>query len=126
MAEGIAIRVVAAVDDLFFGAKILETAERLRVPLALVRSLEELTEKTRSWRPSLVILDLNAAGCQPLEAVRQLKADPELKQITALGFLSHVQRDLRAAATQAGCDHVLARSAFTAQLPDILRPYATT
>jgi hypothetical protein len=30
--------VLAATDDLFFGAKIAETAARLNVPLALVRS----------------------------------------------------------------------------------------
>jgi hypothetical protein len=41
-----------------------------------------------------------------------------------LGFYSHVQHELKLAAVEAGCDRILARSAFTAQLPDILRPYA--
>jgi CheY-like chemotaxis protein len=119
------VRVLAAVDDLFFGAKILETAERLNVPLALVRSPGELVEKARAFRPDLVIVDLNAEGCRPLEALRQVKADPELKDTPVLGFYSHVQHELKAAAAEAGCDRILARSAFTAQLPDILRPYAT-
>ncbi len=59
-------RVLAAVDDLFFGAKILETAERLNVPLVLVRSPEELTEKVRACHPALVIFDLNATGIKVL------------------------------------------------------------
>ena len=116
--------VIAAVDDLFFGAKILETAGRLNVPLVLVRSPEELIAKARECHPGLVIFDLNAGTCRPLEAIRQVKADPDLKDTAALGFFSHVQHDLKVAAAEAGCDRILARSAFTAQLPDILRPYA--
>jgi CheY-like chemotaxis protein len=118
--------VVAAVDDLFFGAKIAETAVRLNVPLVFVRSFEALDEKLRADAPALVIFDLNAEGCRPLEAIRRLKADPDLKDTAILGFCSHVQQDLKAAAVEAGCGRVMARSAFTAQLPEILRPYATT
>ncbi len=117
--------VIAVVDDLFFGAKILETAERLNVPLRLVRSPEELETLARACRPALLIFDLNAETCQPLQAIRRVKADPELKDMPTLGFFSHVQQDLRAAATEAGCDRIMARSAFTTQLPDILRAYAT-
>jgi CheY-like chemotaxis protein len=121
----IVARVLAAVDDLFFGAKILETAERLNVSLALVRSPEELTERARASPPALMIFDLNAVGCRPLEAIRRVRADPDLKDTALLGFFSHVQHDLKAAAAEAGCDRILARSTFTTQLPDILRPYAT-
>ena len=119
-------RVLAAVDDLFFGAKILETAERLNVRLALVRSLEELEEKLRGDRPGLVIFDLNAEGCRPLEAIRRLKSDLDLRGIPTLGFFPHVQHDLKVAAEGAGCDRIMPRSAFTAQLPELLRPYASS
>jgi CheY-like chemotaxis protein len=115
--------VIAAVDDVFFGAKIQETARHLNVPLSLVRSPEELAAQARSRRPALVIIDLNATGCRPLDAIRTLKADPELRDTPTLGFFSHVQQDLKAAAAEAGCDRVIARSAFTAELPQILRPH---
>jgi len=118
--------VIAVVDDLFFCAKILETARQLNVQLALVRSPEELAAKARSVRPALVIFDLNAEGCRPLEGIRLVKASPELKDTPALGFFSHVQHELKAAAEEAGCDRIMARSAFTAQLPEILRPYANS
>jgi len=117
--------VIAVVDDLFFGAKILETAERLNVSLRLVRSPEELEAQARAYRPGLLIFDLNAESCQPLQAIRRVKANPELKNTPALGFYSHVQHDLKAAAAEAGCDRIMARSAFTAQLPELLRPYAS-
>jgi CheY-like chemotaxis protein len=116
--------VIAVVDDLFFGAKIAETATRLNVPYALVRSPEDLEEKLRGDKPALVMFDLNAESYRPLEAIRRVKADRGLNDTVVLGFLSHVQHDLRAAALEAGCDRVMARSAFTVQLPEILRPYA--
>jgi CheY-like chemotaxis protein len=119
-------RILAVVDDLFFGVKIAEAAKRLNLPLALVGSPEELMDKARADRPGLVIFDLNAEGCRPLEAIRRLKADPELKNTAVLGFFSHVQHELKAAAVEAGCGQVMARSAFTAQLPEILRPYGTS
>jgi len=117
--------VIAAVDELFFGAKIAETAARLDVPLVLVRSLAELQEQLRAQRPTLVIFDLTAESCRPLEAIRHVRASPKLKDTALLGFFPHVQQDLKAAAVEAGCDRVMARSAFTAQLPEILRAYAT-
>jgi CheY-like chemotaxis protein len=116
-------RVLAAIEDLFFGAKILETAQRLQVPLGLVRSPVELIAAARADRPALIIFDLNAEACRPLEALRQLRADPDLRDIPTLGFFSHVQHDLKTAAAEAGCDRVLPRSAFTATLPDILHPH---
>lgn len=116
--------VIAAVDDLFFGAKIQETARRLNIQLRLVRSPEELAAHARVSHPALVILDLNATGCRPLDAIRTLKADPELRDTPTLGFFSHVQQDLKAAAAEAGCDRVIARSDFAAELPQILRPHA--
>jgi PleD family two-component response regulator len=116
--------VIAAVDDLFFGAKIQETAQRLDIPLRLVRTPEELTTQARLSRPALVIFDLNATGCRPLEAIRQLKADPDLRGTPTLGFFSHVQQELKAAAAEAGCDRIVARSTFATALPEILRQHA--
>ncbi len=114
--------VIAAVEDLFFGARILETARQLGVPLRLVHSASEVLTQARASRPDLVIMDLDAEGCRPLDALRQLKADPDLATTPVLGFLSHVHRDLKQAAAEAGCDRILARSAFTVQLAEILRP----
>ena len=118
-------RVLAVVDDLFFGAKILETAQRLQVPLGLVRSPDEAIAAARAARPGLIILDLNAQGCQPLETLRRLKAEADLADIPTLGFFSHVQQELKAAAAEAGCNRILPRSAFTATLPEILGKHAT-
>jgi len=116
--------VLAVVDDLFFAAKILETAQRLGVPLTLIRSPEELLTQARAHTPRLVIFDLNAEGCRPIEGIRRLRADPAFHPVATLGFFSHVQQDLKTTAAEAGCGRILPRSAFAVQLPEILRPYA--
>jgi DNA-binding NarL/FixJ family response regulator len=113
------------VEDLFFGAKLLETARQLGVPLTLARPAEEIAALVRELHPALLILDLQGEATRPLAAIRAVKADAELRATRVLGFLSHVQTDLRAAAVEAGCDEVLPRSAFAARLPEILRPYAS-
>ena len=116
--------VLAVVDDLFFLAKLEETARQVGVELATVRAADFRLESVRQQRPALAIFDLNATSGNAVELVRQLKADGELAQIPVLAFLSHVQVDLQRAAQQAGCDQVLPRSQFTATLPALLQRFA--
>ncbi len=83
-----------------------------------------LTEQVASQLPQAVILDLNHRSIPALDIVRNLKSDTRTKGVLVLGFVSHVQTDLIAAAREAGCDMVLARSAFSQQLPQLLRRLA--
>src|SRR5207237_4854906 len=70
--------------------------------------------------PSLIILDLNNANAKPLTLIPKLKS--KLKKGTSIiGFLSHVQGDLKQKAHEVGCDMVLPRSAFSQNLPQLLR-----
>ena len=111
-------RVLAAVEDLLFRSKISETAEQLGIEARFPRSPKKLLEALRESPPDLLILDLNSARFEPLDILRTVKSDEV--GIPTVGFLSHVQRDLAVAAREAGCDHVMARSAFTRDLPKIL------
>ena len=40
-----------------------------------------------------------------------------------MGFLNHLQGELKAKAIEAGCDTVMPRSAFSQSLPNMLRRY---
>ena len=113
--------VLAVVDDLFFVSKLQETARQVGAELRVVRAADFRTESLRAARPALAVFDLNATSANPVELIRQMKADAELKEIPVIAFLSHVQVDLQRAAQAAGCDQVLPRSKFTATLADILR-----
>jgi CheY-like chemotaxis protein len=71
-----------------------------------------------------VLLDLNHRSGKALEVIRALKSNPGEGVAPVIGYLSHVQTDLAAAAREAGCDVVLSRSAFVQQLPGLLRKLA--
>jgi CheY-like chemotaxis protein len=116
-------RIFAFVEDLFFLAKIQETARKLNVKVEFVKTDEDLTEKMQQngeEKPSLIIFDLNNSSARPLTLIPKLKS--KLKKGTSIiGFLSHVQGDLKQKAHEVGCDMVLPRSAFSQNLPYLLR-----
>jgi CheY-like chemotaxis protein len=116
-------RIFGFVDDLFFQAKIQETARKLNVKVEFMKSEHDLTERIKQngeEKPSLIIFDLNIASVKPLTLIPKLKN--KLKKGTSvIGFLSHVQGDLKLKAHEAGCDMVLPRSAFSQNLPQLLR-----
>jgi CheY-like chemotaxis protein len=103
-----------------FTSKIKTTASQLGVPVAFARSPAAALDAMRKDAPTLVILDLNSMRTDPLGTVAAMKADLALASIPTIGFVSHVQADLIDAARRAGVGEVLARSAFTMRLPEIL------
>ena len=112
--------IVAVLDDLLFSSKIKTAANQLGVRLVFARSMESALAEMRKAMPSLVILDLNNPRTNPLGIVSAMKQDAALASIPTVGFASHVQTDVIDSAREAGVGEVLARSAFTQQLGDIL------
>jgi PleD family two-component response regulator len=113
-------RVLGAVEDLLFKSKISETASQLGIEAAFPRSPKRLLDALRESPPDLLVLDLNSARFEPLTLLRDVKSEEATRDVSTVGFLSHVQKDLAVAAREAGCDRVVARSAFTRDLPRIL------
>ena len=112
--------IVCAIDDLIFSVKISTAAKRLGASVHFERAGDKVVQTVREKRPSLVIFDLNSARLKPMDAIVALKADPELQSIRTLGYVAHVDSATIAAARQAGIDEVLARSAFSDRLREIL------
>jgi CheY-like chemotaxis protein len=116
----VARRVIAAVEDLLFRSKISETASNLGIEAAFPRNPRRLLEAIHDSPPDLLVLDLNSARFGPLTLLQTIRSDDATSDVPTVGFLSHVQKDLAVAAREAGCDRVVARSAFTKDLPQIL------
>ncbi len=116
-------RVVAALEDLFFTVKINESAKRAGVAIEFVKSEKDVLERAKT-KPTLIILDLNCNAIEPLKLIGELKANAETKAISLIGFLSHVQGELKQQAQEAGCDMVMARSAFSQNLLQILKRHS--
>lgn len=121
-------RIFAFVDDLFFLAKIQETARKMNVKVEFVKTEKDLLDRIKQngeEKPSLIIFDLNNANAKPLVLIPKLKT--KLKKGTSIiGFLSHVQGDLKQKAHEVGCDMVLPRSAFSQNLPQLLRRHGAS
>ena len=116
-------RVLAVLEDLFFTVKINESAKRAGLGISFVKSEQDVLEQAKH-RPALIILDLNFHAVEPLKLIRRLKADEHTRNINLVGYLSHIQGELKQQAQEAGCNMVLARSAFSQNLPQILKRHA--
>ena len=116
-------RVLAVVSDLFFAVKLSDAAKRSGLNLQFVKDSKEVLEKAQS-KPSLIVFDLNFDAIEPLDLITKLKENAETKSVSLLGYLSHVQGELKLRAQDAGCDMVMARSAFSLNLPQIFKRYS--
>jgi PleD family two-component response regulator len=114
-------KILAVVDDLFFVVKINDAAKRAGLTCEFLKSEKDVLEKSVAEQPLLVILDLNAHSVNAVSVITKFKAIEDLKRVSLIGFVSHVQGELKQQAQDAGANMVLARSAFSANLPQILK-----
>jgi len=117
-------KILAVVEDLLFTVKISDAAKRAGLEVEFVKSERDVIEKATSEKPLLIILDLNFSAVQPLKLITKLKGNSEIKQISLIGYLSHVQGELKQQAQEAGANIVMARSAFSQNLPQILKRHS--
>jgi PleD family two-component response regulator len=112
--------ILAVLDDLMFTSRIRTTASQLGVRVVFARSRDGALTALRGERATLVILDLNSPRIEPIGIVADMKADPALADIATVGFASHVLTAVIEEARAAGVTEVMARSAFTQRLPELL------
>jgi len=110
-------RILALVDDLFFQARLRETARHVGVEVQTVATGEAFLAEAQRESPALAVVDLNARTAA-VEAIATLRAAG--LHTPVIGFFSHVQAELAERARAAGCDRLLPRSQFTRELPTIL------
>ncbi len=117
-------KIIAVLSDLFFSVKITEAAKRSGLQVSFLKEPNDIVSKAKEEHPTLVIFDLNFESAQPLKLIGKLKGSPDTKNISLIGYLSHVQGELKQKAQEAGCDMVLARSAFSQNLPQIFKRHS--
>jgi CheY-like chemotaxis protein len=111
------IRAVAVVKDLFFVARIKETARMVGTPLAFARTPEEL-KTSLAEAPDLVIVDLTTNGWDYeafFAALESVSPRPPV-----LGFTTHaLARDTQP--LHARCTRVVTKETLTQELPELLK-----
>lgn len=104
--------ILLLVRDLMFASRIGSAAQEAGVAIRGVRDLSKLAELAGH----AAVLDLNQPGT--IEAAVAWKARTGG---VLVGFVSHVDTETIGRARAAGVDRIVARGAFVAQLPQILR-----
>jgi len=112
--------VLVVADDLFVRGRIDATARAVGRSVRYARSADDFRAALRADRPRAVLVGLAATRLPWAELVRELRADPAAAGTYVLAFGPHKNLDLRARALDAGVDRVLANSAFTRALPQLL------
>jgi hypothetical protein len=119
-------RIFCFIEDLFFLAKIQETARKLGVKVEFIKgdkdAVARIYDAPENERPSLLVFDLNNLNAKPMTLIPKFKTKFK-KAVSIIGFLNHLQGDLKIKALEAGCDVVMPRSAFSQSLPILLRRY---
>jgi CheY-like chemotaxis protein len=119
-----ATSILAVCDDLFFVVKINDIARRCGLRPQYVKSAAELLERAGAEKPLMIIVDLNAKGLDAVDLISQVRAEAALKGVSVMAFVSHVEADLKVRAQNAGATMVMARSAFSANLPQIFKRHS--
>jgi DNA-binding response OmpR family regulator len=104
--------------DLACSSQVSAAGVRAGVDLEVCMNTARLLERAAEISPWLVVLDLNTHALNCAELVPRLKALADPVQVIAFG--PHVHAARLKAAEDAGCDRVLARGQFYAQIDTIL------
>jgi DNA-binding NarL/FixJ family response regulator len=113
--------VVGLVRDLFFAGRLRAAGEAVGVAVRLARTEQALLDAVAAGA-RLVLVDLEATSPDAAAAIRAVKARPT--GAVVVGFAAHVNTAALQRGREAGADRVLVRSAFTRELPALLRAAA--
>jgi len=108
--------------DLIFTSKVTGTARALGRRVMVAGDVSLAATMIEQWKPPVVFVDLSAGALvQPVALLAFQKLAGPSTPFVAFG--SHVDTDALAAARAAGCDPVLPRSRFSAELPELIGRY---
>jgi DNA-binding NarL/FixJ family response regulator len=115
--------VLALVSDLMMQSQVSGAATRAGAVLEIATTADALLAKAAASGPRLLIVDLSHPGLDPRALFGSLKQLVPAESVT-LAFGPHVHAALLAEAAEAGCDTVISRGQFHAQMEAILKRYA--
>jgi CheY-like chemotaxis protein len=108
--------------DLIFTAEVTGTASALGHRILVASHAATVAAMIAQWHPRVVFVDLAAGDLVTVPAIEDFRRQAA-PGTPFLAFGSHVDTEALAAARSAGCDPVMPRSKFSAELPDLIRGY---
>jgi CheY-like chemotaxis protein len=112
---------ILVVDDNPINLKVIRLmleAEGYDVRTAI--DAEEVLALLQSFRPRLILMDIQLPGMDGLELTRRLKADPSMRGTTILAITAYAMKGDEQKALAAGCDGYVAKPIDTRSLPAVV------
>ena len=106
--------------DLFFGSKVTGTATAIGLHVELEANIERGLSKLEGGGYRCVILDLAMPGLSPADVIAAVNNSTAADKPHVIAFGSHVHTARLEESREAGCDDVMPRSRFSAELTEIL------
>lgn len=89
----------------------------------IVHEASQALDQIRARRPDLVLMDIQLPGIDGLELTRQLKADPDIRDIVVVAFTAYAMKGDEAKMRAAGCDGYVSKPIEVATFADHIRSY---
>jgi two-component system cell cycle response regulator DivK len=82
-----------------------------------VRDAPEALQLLQSFRPGLILMDIQLPGTDGYELTRKLKADPALRDVPIIALTAYAMRGDEEKALAAGCDGYITKPIDTRTFP---------
>lgn len=105
--------IIAFVKDIFFNSKIYEFGKHNSLNVFFVKNESELFDSL-SKDTKMILFDLGMSF--DLNIIREIKSNRVLSNVKVIGFLQHVEVDLKNKALGSGFDKVYSRFEFSKEL----------
>jgi two-component system, cell cycle response regulator DivK len=86
-------------------------------------SADEALDVLRTFRPRLILMDIQLPGMDGLELTRRLKADPATRDTVILALTAYAMKGDEEKARAAGCDGYVPKPIDTRKLPGLVADY---
>ena len=88
--------------------------------------VNEALAALESFRPDLVLMDIQLPGIDGLELTRRLKSDPSTREIKIIGFSAYATKADEERIIAAGCDGYITKPIDTRTLSKLIEDYLKT
>lgn len=84
---------------------------------------EEALKKLESFKPSLILMDIQLPGMDGLALTKLIKSRPEYKNIPIIALTAYAMKGDKERILEAGCDGYIAKPIDTRSFPDLIKQY---
>jgi PleD family two-component response regulator len=118
--------ILVAVTDIFFYTKIRDALLPSGYKLERARTQQDLADKATAHRPAAVIMNMNDASFDALQALQHIKDQDQFKSLPVLAFANHEEVETWRRARELGITKIVSRNEFSARTADLVREVVVT